>query len=114
MTSPAHNHEPAPDRGNAANRLGWGMMIASVVVWAVLPALPFLEMTNGQRVAIAAAVLVVAEVLFWLGALLAGPDAVRRMKSWWNQTANTFEIQPEVDPGQPDVAVHAQVRTKPS
>ena len=67
------------------SRLGWVAMIASLGLWGLLPLLPFLPISNAQRVAYAVGVLVAAEILFWVGAVMAGPDAAKRMRSWWRR-----------------------------
>lgn len=97
-------------------------MIASVVVWLAAPVLPFLDIRNAQRVASIAGIAILAEVLFWIGALLAGPDAARRMKLWWKQALEMLRAKPKALPPESDASTTARspsspdahVRTKPS
>jgi VIT1/CCC1 family predicted Fe2+/Mn2+ transporter len=72
-----------PQTRRVLPRIGWGLLISSVVLWFAIPVLPFLPISGGQQLAAAAAILIVAEVLFWVGAAIAGPEAVRRVRSWW-------------------------------
>ena len=65
------------------SRLGWVAMLSSLGFWALIPLLPFLPISGASRVAYAGVILVIAEILFWLGAAMAGPDAVKRLRSWW-------------------------------
>ena len=60
-------------------------MSASLVLWILLLGVPFLPLTVAARGTVATAVIVVAEVIFWGGAALAGPEAARRMRSWWHR-----------------------------
>lgn len=87
---------------------GWGLMLSSFGFWAAIPVLPFLPLSTGQQVAGVGVLLVGAEIVFWLGALLAGPDALRRMKSWWDRSAS--ERPASIEP----IPVEVQERANPS
>ncbi len=69
-------------------------MAASLGLWALIPLVPFLPISGPQRLASGGAILVLAEVVFWIGAAMAGPDAARRMRSWW-RTRSPDEVEPE-------------------
>ncbi len=60
----------------------------SLALWVPLPAVPFLPMGSAGKVALAGTLVVAAEVAFWLGAALAGPEAARRMRFWWRSRRN--------------------------
>jgi hypothetical protein len=61
-------------------KLGVGLAIGSFIPWLMLPVLPFLPLAVGQK-AIAAGLMVgLAEVMFWLGVVLAGQEVVRRYR----------------------------------
>lgn len=62
--------------------LGWGLVGLSGVAWAALLVVPWLPTDAARKAAIAGALLVGAEIVFWLGALLLGPEAVRRFRHW--------------------------------
>ena len=63
--------------------IGWGLLIASLGLWLLLLVVPFLAISGTHKLAAAGVMVVTSEILFWLGAVAAGPDAVRRIKSWW-------------------------------
>lgn len=65
-----------------AKRVGLVIMVSSLPLWLVLPVLPFLPMTLELKATVAGGVVVVAEVMFWTGAVLAGPTVVRRLRAW--------------------------------
>ena len=64
-------------------RVGVTLMVSSLPLWLVLPVLPFLPISGATKATIAAMTVVIAELAFWGGAALAGPTAVRRLRSWW-------------------------------
>ena len=59
------------------------LMSLSLLLWVSLLGVPFLPVSMAGRGAVATAVIVVAELAFWVGAAMAGPEAARRMRSWW-------------------------------
>ena len=66
-------------------RIGIVLMVGSLPLWLVLPILPFIGVSIAAKAMAATAVVVVAELMFWGGAVLAGPAAVRRVKGWWRR-----------------------------
>ena len=64
-------------------RVGVIFIGASLPLWVALPVVPFLPFENREKVAVAGGLVIVAEVVFWLGAVLAGPEAVRRIRGRW-------------------------------
>ena len=64
-------------------RIGVVLMVSSLPLWLVLPILPFIGISIAAKAMAARVVVVVAELMFWGGAALAGPAAVRRVKGWW-------------------------------
>ena len=63
-------------------RIGVIFMGTSLALWVVLPVVPFLSMEAGAKATLAGGQIVFAEVIFWLGAAMAGPEAPRRMRTW--------------------------------
>ena len=63
-------------------RVGAVLLGLSLVLWLPLPIIPFLSITTGAKASAAGGLVVVAEIIFWLGAVLAGPEAARRTRSW--------------------------------
>jgi len=66
-----------------ATRVGVIFMGASLALWVALPIVPFLPLENGEKAALAGGQVIVAEVIFWLGAVIAGPEAARRIRGRW-------------------------------
>ncbi len=66
-------------------RIGLLLIVASLPLWLVLPVLPFLEISIAAKATATTVVVVVAELMFWGGAALAGPGAVQRLKGWWRR-----------------------------
>ena len=66
-------------------------MVVSLPLWVVLPIIPFLPLSVEERATFAGGLIILAEVLFWCGAALAGPAAVRRLKSWWRSPPKPTE-----------------------
>ena len=64
-------------------RVGVTLMVSSLLLWLVLPVLPFLSISGTAKATIATMTVVIAELAFWGGTALAGPTAVRRLRSWW-------------------------------
>lgn len=77
---------PAPAVSPRPNRwavVGVVLMCGSLLLWVLLLGVPFLPLGVGARGAVATGVVVVAELAFWGGAVIAGPEAARRIRSWW-------------------------------
>jgi hypothetical protein len=69
-----------PVRLTGMAKTGLGLAIGSLIPWMLLPVLPFLPLSVAQKAMGAGGLLVLAEVLFWSGALLAGPAIVHRYR----------------------------------
>lgn len=65
-------------------RLGSILIIVSIPLFLILPAIPFLEIENAAKVKLTTAILIVAEVLFWSGGLLLGKELFTKYKSYLN------------------------------
>lgn len=63
---------------------GWGLVIISFIPWLLVPTLPWLPLANSQRLFASAVLIVMAEVIFWLGALIVGKQAISRYRKHFN------------------------------
>ncbi|MFX3622515.1 MAG: transporter suffix domain-containing protein [Ectobacillus sp.] len=54
------------------------LIVLSVLLWAMILAVPFLPMGGGQKAALGAALVVAGEVFFWMGTLLVGKEVVKK------------------------------------
>ena len=79
-------------------------MVGSLPLWLGLLGVPFLPLSVAARGVVATSIVIIAEVAFWGGAVLAGPEAARRMRSWWRRSASTAgsRVGPESRIATPD------------
>jgi hypothetical protein len=61
-------------------KLGVGLAMMSIVPWLLLLVVPFLALSVGEKAIAVAVLLGVAEVMFWVGVVLAGQEVVRRYR----------------------------------
>jgi hypothetical protein len=83
-----------PVAGRTAAKIGVGLAWLSGVpgvLWFSLFAIPFLPLTIGQKAALAGADFVGVQIAWWVGAALAGPELVAKLKSWFKRRKTTDE-----------------------
>ncbi len=81
MSAIASSPTPLPRWKRAVRVLAWTGVIVSFPLWgAAFLVAPFLPLPGEQRAALAALFLLVAEAVFWLGALYLGADVVARFR----------------------------------
>ena len=71
----------SPNSVSKSSRFGVALILLSGVLWFFLFAIPFLPLTVGQKAALAGADFVAVQIAWWIGAALAGPKLVARLKS---------------------------------
>ena len=79
---------PSTGRNSVSNLWAFAgviLMGLSLFLWVCLLGVPFLPLSVAARWTVATALIVIAEVAFWLGAVMAGPATLRRMRSWWHR-----------------------------
>jgi hypothetical protein len=59
--------------------LGRIFIILSVILWVVLAAVPFFQVSVAWKAAIAMVFIVFAEIIFWVGCLFAGAEWAKRV-----------------------------------
>jgi hypothetical protein len=57
---------------------GWGLIIVSFIPWLAILTLPWWPLSIGQRLLASGVLVGIAEVMFWLGALIVGKQAIDR------------------------------------
>ena len=72
----------ATTRSGISARAGVILLGLSLALWVPLPAVLFLPLSTGAKATLGGGLVVGAEIAFWLGAVLAGPEAARRTRSW--------------------------------
>ncbi|MEA5531541.1 transporter suffix domain-containing protein [Dolichospermum sp. UHCC 0684] len=66
-------------------KLGLGLIIISFLPWLIIAVIvPFLPISLAQKAILVPVLLVLAEVLFWLGALLVGKEVVQKYRRYLN------------------------------
>lgn len=70
------------DKGKTVARIGVGLIFLSCVLWFSLFVIPFLPLTDVQRVVTIGAVLVGVQFAWWSGAAIVGPQAIAKLWSW--------------------------------
>jgi hypothetical protein len=76
-----------PPRLSQIAKLGITLAIASIIPWLLLLVLPFLPLSLTERAMLVAGSLVIAEVMFWVGVVLAGQEVVRQFRQNLNPKA---------------------------
>ena len=92
--SPTPSGRPGKRQSRRSRRLGFALIIASAVLWAAILAVPFLPVTAVWKVGIGGGVAVVAEVAFWLAAVILGREVVTRYRRYldprnWGEAKGT-------------------------
>ncbi len=65
-------------------RLGLILMVLSFLPWVAIPfVVPFLPLSTAQKAASVPVLLVVAEIMFWLGVLLVGKEVAQRYRQYF-------------------------------
>jgi ABC-type transport system involved in cytochrome c biogenesis permease component len=59
-------------------KIGIIFIILSFVLWIFIPIIPFLSLSAAAKTGIVSGLFIGGEVFFWLGALLAGKDIVKK------------------------------------
>lgn len=57
-----------------------GALVVPTLLWAAVPVVPFLPLTTGQKVWASGGLVVAAEAVFWISALLLGGEVVRHYR----------------------------------
>jgi hypothetical protein len=82
---------PEQGTGGTAAKIGVMLILLSGVLWFSLFAIPFLPLTIGQKAALAGANFVAVQFAWWIGAALAGPELVARLRSRFQKRKTTDE-----------------------
>lgn len=69
-------------KSSLALRAGLAMVIFSVALYGVIFSLPFFPISTANKLALTPVLMVVSEIVFWVGGALAGRDVVSRYRSY--------------------------------
>lgn len=65
-------------------KVGIGMIIVSLVFWIFPIIIPFISFSIGMKTTIITSAIIIAEILFWTGAVLAGKEAAVKIRGYFN------------------------------
>ncbi len=65
-------------------KLGLSLIIVSFVPWVAIFFVPSLALTLAQKAALVPILVVIAEVIFWLGILIVGKEAATKYRKYLN------------------------------
>lgn len=65
-------------------KLGIGLIVLSLSLWLVPVIIPFTPLSMKAKAGIITGSLIVAEVMFWIGAVLVGKEVAAKFKSYLN------------------------------
>jgi len=69
-------------QSSLALKAGLAMVIFSVALYGVIFSLPFFPISTANKLALTPVLMVVSEIVFWVGGALAGKDVVSRYRSY--------------------------------
>lgn len=70
------------------------LIILSFVLWAVIPIISFLSISAATKAGLITGDLILAEILFWLGAIFVGREVVQRYKQ---KFIGRFKTKPKTE-----------------
>ncbi|KZE68851.1 hypothetical protein AWM68_00830 [Fictibacillus phosphorivorans] len=75
-------------------KIGIIFIVLSFVLWLFIPVIPFLSFSAGLKTAIVSGLFIGGEVSFWLGALLAGKDIVKKfIQKYWRKKDKDDDVR---------------------
>ena len=63
--------------------LGYGLLVVSCIAWALLPIIPFIDITTTEKAAWAGGMFIFAEVTWWLAVPLLGKELLAWSRATW-------------------------------
>jgi hypothetical protein len=65
-------------------KIGAVLILVSVVLFLLIPVVPFLNMERGVKITISTVLFVFGEITFWSGSILLGKELLDKYKSYLN------------------------------
>lgn len=69
-------------------KFGLGLIILSLVLWVSPLGIPFTPLSVSEKISATVALLIAAEILFWVGAVFIGKEYSNKIKSWLDPRRN--------------------------
>ncbi|MBW4581074.1 MAG: transporter suffix domain-containing protein [Tildeniella nuda ZEHNDER 1965/U140] len=65
-------------------QFGFFLIVFSCLMWLAIVAIPLMPVTLAQKAVLVPGLLILGEIFFWIGALLAGKEVAQRYRHWLN------------------------------
>lgn len=65
-------------------KIGMFLIISSFIIWVLPVGIPFLPLSGKMKVISITSCLVLAEVTFWLGAIMVGKEVAGKIRKYFN------------------------------
>jgi hypothetical protein len=81
-------------RSRVYTKLGISLIVTSCLIWVAILFVPLLSTSVVQKATLAASLVVISEVLFWVGILLTGKELAHRYRRqlnpyyWWQRVTH--------------------------
>lgn len=72
------------ERKSKFYKIGMVLLIMALLTWIIPVVAPFTPFSTNAKAMIIAGAIIVAEVIFWIGAILVGKEVAARYKSYLN------------------------------
>ena len=69
---------------SVAFKVGVGLIILSTLKYVVLIGIPFLSYSRNTKLVIGSGLIVAAEIMFWVGAVLVGKEVIEKYRKYLN------------------------------
>lgn len=74
----------APKKKTIFYTIGMVLLISTIPLWVIPIIVPFTSLSVGLKGGIITASLLIAEIMFWVGAVLVGKEVVAKFKSYFS------------------------------
>src|SRR5690625_7529107 len=71
-------------KGSIFYRIGITLITISLFIWIIPIVVPFLSISGGLKASLIGGAVLIAEILFWVGAVLAGKEVATRIRGYVN------------------------------
>src|SRR5690625_6126901 len=78
-------------KGSIFYRIGITLITISLFIWIIPIVVPFLSISGGLKASLIGGAVLIAEILFWVGAVLAGKEVATRIRG--RSEEHTSELQ---------------------
>ncbi len=65
-------------------KIGLILVIVSIPFFLAIPVVPFLKLGSGVKITASTVLLIIGEIMFWVGGLLLGKELITKYKSYFN------------------------------